>query len=479
MALPRSKNPVEQDVTIPQTEKPVVPKVSGNMWLFVGGAIFLLVIVVLLLVWVVSSRSQEMVVQPQGNGPAVSTPTPTPTPEPGLSILLMGKGGAGHEGGGLTDTMMIARILEEQQRIVLISIPRDLWVSIEHEKAVKGKGKINSAYPFGGGELAKAVASQVTGIPIDKFITIDFSGFEKAIDAIGGIDINVERAFTDYEYPIAGRETMDCATPVTGSLEVSEADLIASGALTPDVLPELPKQYPCRYEMLHFDAGMQHLNGKTALKYVRSRHSSEDGNDFSRSRRQKLVIEATATKLLSGGMITKVPTFFSTLRSHVDTDFSTADIAGLLPQATTIRSYPVTSITLSTDNYVGQGYTADRQFALTPLAGEGKYDAIHNWIASTIDPNIPLLFPTIQIDPNWKNSSASASVQNILIEAGYPVKLGPLVTKNATTSATLLIHNQNLKPEVIQAIQKLTGIQDQFVTIVKPTGVRDLRLLLP
>src|SRR5258708_34749336 len=142
--------------------------------------------------------------------PVVQVLPPAPTPEPGFTILLMGKGGAGHDGGALTDTMLLVRIMDSTKKILMLSIPRDLWVKISFDGQDGMKGKINSANAVGGGALAKSVVTQVTGLLIDTYVTIDFSGFEQAIDSIGGVDITVSPAFTDDEYPVAGREDMDC-----------------------------------------------------------------------------------------------------------------------------------------------------------------------------------------------------------------------------------------------------------------------------
>lgn len=465
------------------------------------GVILLIITLVVALVSRYSYNSGSLIGQPYDD--REPTPTPTPTPEPGLTVLLMGRGGAGHEGGALADTILIARILETQKRVVLISIPRDLWVQIPYDGASGVNGKINSSYAigidsknygnkiekysgqYGGGTLTKDVIQKVTGLTVDKYVTIDFSGFEKAIDSIGGIEVNVERAFTDYEYPIAGRETLDCSTYASGSgtLEVSESDLIATGKLDINTLKGLPREYPCRYEMLHFDTGKQQLDGKTALKYVRSRHSSEDGNDFARSKRQRLVLEAVTDKLFSLGAVTKIPTFFSTLRAHIDTDLSTPDLLGLVPKAQTYREYPITNLALSTDNYLGQGYTADRQFALTPLAGEGQFDAIANWIAANVNPSVPLRYPIIEISANWKNSSAAATLKEVLTKEGYPAKLGPLVMKNATTSATILLQTDKFDPKIIQQIKELSGVSDMYMTTITPSATEpvtsDIRILLP
>jgi hypothetical protein len=251
---------------------------------------------------------------------------------------------------------------------------------------------------------------------------------------------------------------------------ISEADLIANGKLDANLLSGLPKNYPCRYELLDIKAGAQHMDGKRALKYVRSRHSSQDGNDFARSRRQKLVLEAVMEKLFSLNAFAKIPTFLSTLRSHVDMDFSTADILGMIPKASALRSYPITNLTLSTDNYLTQGYTADRQFALTPITGEGNYTAIKDWVAAAILPDHPLLYPTIEVTSFWKNSTASATLVGQLVAAGYPAKVGTLVMKNATDSATMIMGNASLDPKTVKTIQTLAGVDDGHLQVASASA---------
>lgn len=431
-------------------------------------------------------------------------PSPTPLPEPGKTILLMGRGGAGHDGGALADTIVLARILETQKRIILLSLPRDLWVSIPYKGSEGVMGKINSSYaigidsrnyankdakytgPTGGGALAKDVVTAVTGLPIDTYVTVDFSGFSLAVDTIGGIDLTVDKAFSDYEYPIAGREDVDCSTytPIAvpnpdPAIPNSEADLIAAGKLDANLLSDLPKQYPCRYELVHFDAGKQHMNGATALKYVRSRHSSEDGNDFSRSRRQKIVLEAVADRLFSINAVTKIPTFFSTLRSHLDTDLTTTEILGLLPKAEEYRGYAITSLTLSTDNYLGQGYTSEGQFQLFPLTGVNTYAPIKQWIAHAIDAKKPIDYPLVEVNGNWKNSSASATLAATLNHLGYPTKLGRLTMKDTTTSATLYVQSPTVRAEAIKAIQTAALIDEGHTITKLASGSSDIKIVLP
>jgi LCP family protein required for cell wall assembly len=106
----------------------------------------------------------------------------------------------------------------------------------------------------------------VVGIPIHYAVVIDFSGFTKVIDAVGGIDVNVPEAFTDTQYPKPGMEQATCPGDPTNA---------------------------CVYETVHFDAGVQHMDGARALIYARSRHAEGDqGSDFARSRRQQIIMVA-------------------------------------------------------------------------------------------------------------------------------------------------------------------------------------------
>jgi len=190
-----------------------------------------------------------------------------------VNILLLGVGGGTHEGPDLTDTMIVVSFHLTKKTVSLISIPRDIWSESLQDK-------VNSAYHYGeekkqdgGLVLSSAIIEDIVGIPIHYGLVIDFSQFETLIDYIGGIDIVVPISFTDTEYPIAGKEMDECSGDVS---------------------------YQCRYQTITFEKGLQHMDGKRALMYVRSRHAEgEEGNDFSRGRRQQDVIVSVKTKILS------------------------------------------------------------------------------------------------------------------------------------------------------------------------------------
>jgi len=191
-----------------------------------------------------------------------------------INILLLGIGGRGHDGAYLTDTIMLVSLMPKEKKAALVSVPRDLSVPIEN----LGWQRINSinAYveakqPGSGGLSVSQAVSDILEIPIDYYLTVDFTGFTKVIDDLGGIKVNVENTLDDYQYPILGSEDAS---------------------------------WNERWEHLHIDKGEQVMNGRLALKYVRSRHGlGGEGSDFARSQRQQKVLEAVKEKLLSANLL--------------------------------------------------------------------------------------------------------------------------------------------------------------------------------
>ena len=204
-----------------------------------------------------------------------------------VNVLFLGIGGGKHDGPLLTDTIIYASVDPALQKVTLISIPRDLWLP-------DLKSKINTAYAFGqekkkdgGLLLTKAVVEKILDQPVDYIIRIDFNGFVKAIDLVGGIDVSVEKSFEDVEYPISGKEIDDCG------FEGEEFEKRATSSA-------IFEAFPCRYEHISFEQGVDHMDGERALKFVRSRHAKGgEGTDFSRARRQEVIIEAFKEKVFS------------------------------------------------------------------------------------------------------------------------------------------------------------------------------------
>jgi len=221
-----------------------------------------------------------------------------------VNFLLLGIGGEGHNGPQLTDTMMFGSYQPSTGKVGLLSIPRDLSVPMGNY----GWRKINSTNAYGeaeekgsGPKKTAMIVEDILDQNIHYYLRIDFDGFAKFIDTIGGIDVFVDRAFMDAQYPIYGREESACGR------DDSENIL-----------------YDCRFETLSFKQGWTRMDGKTALKFVRSRHGSNgEASDFARSRRQQKALMAVKDKLFSVSTIfnpLRINELFSAIRENVATN---------------------------------------------------------------------------------------------------------------------------------------------------------------
>ncbi|WP_339323423.1 LCP family protein [Paenibacillus sp. FSL W8-0194] len=214
------------------------------------------------------------------------TPVEAKVPEPPkwegtepVNILLMGVDARGISEGEIprSDSMMVASLDPVKKRIHLFSILRDTYTDIpEH-----GKDRINTAITHGPNTAMKAVGD-LLGIPIQYYVYTDFQGFIKLVDAVGGVDFYVEK---DMYYPSAA--------------DKHEYDI------------DLKK-------------GMQHLDGKTALQYVRFRHDAT--SDFSRTERQRAFLKAVAAKMQSTTSIMKLPDILEGVSPYIDTNLSVNDM---------------------------------------------------------------------------------------------------------------------------------------------------------
>lgn len=262
-----------------------------------------------------------------------------------INILLLGMGGAGHDGAYLTDTIILASIKPSTHEVVMVSIPRDLTIPIENS----GWRKINNVNAFAeakgndGGEASKEALSQVFNLPIHYYIRADFQGFINIIDELGGVEVNVENTLDDYSYPILGQED------------------------NPD--------YYARYEHLHIEEGVQKMDGSLALKYARSRHAyGIEGSDFARARRQQLVIEAVKDKLLSRQTLLNPVTLgklINQFEEHIDTDLEVWEMLKLWNVAKEVNREKINNVVLSDapDSYLVASMSEETGFILSPKTG--------------------------------------------------------------------------------------------------------------
>ncbi len=267
------------------------------------------------------------------------------------NFLVLGIGGKDHTGGDLTDTIMLVSVNLGGPGVTVVSIPRDLWIP-------EIRAKINSAYHYGGMDLAKSSVEKVTGIKIQYSVLVDFSAFKEIVDALGGIRVNVGTGFTDKLYPIAGRENDTCSGDAT---------------------------FACRYETITFASGLQLMNGDMALKFVRSRHASgQEGTDQAREARQQKVIDAIKNKLLTPQVYLSLnmdKAIFNVLRNSVEMDVDDKTAAAIARKVfdsrNSMNKYLIPDGLLINPPITE---TYDKQYVLIPKEGNGKWEEIQKWI---------------------------------------------------------------------------------------------------
>lgn len=231
-----------------------------------------------------------------------------------VNILLVGTGGPGHDGPDLTDTVIIASIDTLNDKIDLLSIPRDLWV----QTAGGGATKLNAVYPFakqastatkdsekvrvGLAALDKKI-TQITSIDIHYNAVVNFKAFKDAVNAVGGVTVNVPEALYD---PTIAWEN--------------------------------------KYNPIIASKGTQQFDGAKALLYAKSRETS---SDFARGERQRLLLVALKDKVLSLGTYSnpiKVSNLLNSFGDNVHTDLDLASVKCLYKQVSQIQSSNIKSL---------------------------------------------------------------------------------------------------------------------------------------
>lgn len=276
-----------------------------------------------------------------------------------INILLVGYGGPGHDGPYLTDSVMVLSIRPGAREAVMVSLPRDLWVKIP---ALPRQGflygKLNSAYAIGtdhasypnvrsewktdtgGGDLAAATVSQVIGAPIDYWIGLDFKAFRDVVNALGGVRVNVPAALDD---------------------------------------PSFPKGESTGMIHIHFDPGLQQLDGEHALEYARSRETT---SDFDRSKRQQLIMLAVRQRVLSLNAVPRLFSLLTALQDNVRTSLRPAEMRQLAELASQLKERDIRHVGIDTSNLLRNTVSADGQYILVPL--DPTYATLQHYLAEAL-----------------------------------------------------------------------------------------------
>ena len=242
-----------------------------------------------------------------------------------LNVLILG------ENMQLTDTIMLASINSKDKKVTLISIPRDLFYN--------GR-KINEYYEKYGVEEMEKVVDAVTGIMPDKYVIFNMNSFKKVVDDVGGVDINVPKAVTDYLYPGANYT----------------------------------------YIKVSFKKGEQHMDGTRALQYARSRKST---TDFDRADRQQQIISVLKQKaedLHLKDDVGKLTQIYNDVKDDIKTDVSLLDALNYYNQ---FRSYAIDSgNVVSNQNFLYSTTSSAGQYILLPY--KSSFVAIQTYVKNLI-----------------------------------------------------------------------------------------------
>lgn len=383
----------------------------------------------------------------KGNASSIAALKSDPTPsllkgegDGRINVLLLGRGGGNHDAPDLTDTILLASVDPVNSTATLISIPRDLWVSVEHQGSMKinavwetgefrylGKvapGSTNSAAIQAGFENIDKVVSATFGVPINYNVIVDFQAFKQAVDTVGGVTINVPEVLYD----------------PTMAWENNNNPVLAK-------------------------AGIQTFDGKKALLYVRSRKTS---SDFARSIRQRLVILALKTKVDSLGTLSnpiKLSGLVNAFGNNVATDLSISDASRLY---SIVKKIPETSIisvglsdppnhfiTTSSTLIVGQSIDL-------PTAGLFNYAAIQTFLRTQLkDGYIVKENAKILVLNGTATQGLATSVATQLKTYGYNV-VGTGVMPQTGWSLTTLVDLSNNKMKYTKNyLEKRYGVTAQ------------------
>ncbi len=336
-----------------------------------------------------------------------------------INILFIGVGGANHPGGTLADTIMLMSIKPKEKKAAFLSIPRDLYA-----KQPDGSyGKINAVHSYGelyykktgGGPAALAkVITEVTGQPVDYYIRGDFSGFQKIVDTIGGVTVNVDKALYDPYYP---DEKMKGYAPFS------------------------------------IKKGTQNMTGAVALKYARSRETT---SDFDRARRQQQLMVAIKDKTNSLGILgnpKKIVDLINVVGNHVYTSFTPDELVRVFEIGKDINNNNIKQVVLSNapDSLLVSATSPTAGYILKPKSGDysqvkllAKNIFNDNAATDTAKEN-----STIEVQNATGLSGQASEVSKVLV--GYGYKASAYLQVVTPVSETVLYdYSGSTKPKTAQ-----------------------------
>ena len=270
--------------------------------------------------------------------------------KPSSNILVLGRPGQGYSGQDLTDTIIIVHLEPAQEKATLVSLPRDLLVKVPNTGQFT---KINALYNLIGIEGLKEEITKITGLTIDHHILIDLIVAQEIIELVDGLNIYVPQDINDPYFPGPNYS----------------------------------------YQTFSLAAGWRYLDGPIALRYIRTRYTSPNG-DFDRMARQQQVITLLKHKVLELNLLWDFPTYlkmFNSLKNNIETDLGILELKDLWQIAKKIKANQITNLVIDkkeTGLLRGDQVPFGQEIAsvVYPVSGQGNYEEIKKYIELKIRP---------------------------------------------------------------------------------------------
>jgi LCP family protein required for cell wall assembly len=378
-----------------------------------------------------------------------------------VNILLLGRGGYENDAPFLTDSIMAVSIDPASNRVMMLSIPRDLVVkmNLQDPATRTWANKINAAYevpytniiccvakPYtgrdGGGHAAEHEVGKITGLTFDKYIAVDFVAFRDIVNALGGVDVCLSSNLDDYEYPNYNN------------------GYIRGG--------------------IHYKAGCQHLNGEQSLQVARSRHAQQpqQSSDFGRARRQQDIMQAIKKKATTVNGFAKAPQLLDALQKNIHTDMSLSDMKAIYDWGKNLPDSSIIRVALTGPSAMGPGNLLDSyDCGMGPNVSQlcpddDSYNMIHKYVASIfIDPKTLGEKAPVQFANGANNfAGLDARVTSMFDPTG--LQLADPVAHKASAQTVILDYSGGQFPLTTKYLQDFFGATVVAATPANPAPAK-------
>lgn len=378
-----------------------------------------------------------------------------------INILALGLDRRAHERpeNTRTDTMMVMSIDPEDMSVSMVSIPRDLEVTYEYPNGGSQRIRINAVHVYGsvsgdkgsGPAASKKAVSALLDIPIHYFVRVDFSGFERVVDELGGITLDVQTRLYDYQYP--------------------------------------DNNYG--YDPIRIDPGVQVMDGETALKYARSRYAIDaaQAGDLARSRRQQEVLVAIKEKAIASrwGLISnpvRIAAMLDTLKDNILTDIQLeemAELAKIAQQIDTANPRKVASMVLGPpeiyhEDRPGSGW----RFYLRDSTGKEVQNLVAEFLADPFVKQDILQEEAFVRFENGTTVTGVASDVSLELRQSHGIQTETPVNADSNEYERTIIYDNSLgtKPQTVSFLERYFNVSRTVREEIFPGETADIVVVI-